>query len=147
MMWCAAFGALHVIWIQFFTATVVPSVSGMDTPEAAAVVINIVSGIVLLAIGGFAGHLSDHTRPSVVVGRYAKTKRLLLLALAVLALARAILGLGDMMDGNATVVQILAEAWFTIAGVAGLGLCAALWGREQNLRRQSAASRTAKGVG
>lgn len=130
-IWCVVFGLLHVLWIQSFTVTVVPSVSGLDTPGAPTVVLSIAFGILLLIAGGLIGHLSDG-QPSVIVGRWAPAKRAVLLILSLGALIRVVLGVPSLGEGS--LMTIVAEFWFLIAGVAGLVLWFALLGRKRELQ-------------
>lgn len=130
-IWCVVFGLLHVLWIQSFTVTVVPSVSGLDTPGAPTVVLSIAFGILLLIAGGLIGHLSDG-QPSVIVGRWAPAKRAVLLILSLGALVRVVLGVPSLGEGS--LMTIVAEFWFLIAGVAGLVLWFALLGRKRELQ-------------
>lgn len=130
-IWCVVFGLLHVLWIQSFTVTVVPSVSGLDTPDAPTVILSIAFGVLLLFAGGLIGHLSD-SQPSVIVGRSAPVKRAILLALSLGALVRVVIGVPSLGEGS--LMTIVAEFWFLVAGVAGLGLWFALVGRKRELQ-------------
>lgn len=130
-IWCVVFGLLHVLWIQSFTVTVVPSVSGLDTPGAPTVILSIVFGVLLLIVGGLIGHLSDG-QPSVIVGRWGPLKRAILLVLSLGALVRVVIGVPSLGEGS--LMTIVAEFWFLIAGVAGLVLWFALIGRKRELQ-------------
>ncbi|MEU0313790.1 hypothetical protein [Nocardioides sp. NPDC006273] len=130
-IWCVVFGLLHVLWIQSFTVTVVPSVSGLDTPDAPTVILSIVFGILLLIVGGLIGHLSD-SQPSVIVGRWAPVKRAILLVLSLGALVRVVIGVPSLGEGS--LMTVVAEVWFLVAGVAGLVLWFALLGRKREFQ-------------
>lgn len=130
-IWCVVFGLLHVLWIQSFTVTVVPSVSGLDTPDAPTVILSIAFGVLLLFVGGLVGHLSD-SQPSVILGRGASVKRTILLVLSLGALVRVVLGVPTLGEGS--LMTIVAEIWFLVAGVAGLVLWFALLGRKRELQ-------------
>lgn len=133
-IWCVVFGLLHVLWIKSFTVTIVPSVSGLDTPSASVVVFSIASGALLLLAGGLVANLSD-SQPSVIVGRYAALKRVLLLVLSLAALVRVALGIPGIVGGDAPVMAIVAEVWFLVAGIAGMVLWVTLLGRKRDLQR------------
>lgn len=132
MLWCLVFGMLNVLWIQSFTVTVVPSVSGLDTPDGLVVFLSVTCGILLLIIGGFAGHLSD-SQPSVVVGRFSSAKRFVLFVLALLALIRVVLGFPEVVSGESSIMGVIAEIWFLVAGVSGIVLWIALVCRKRAL--------------
>lgn len=133
-IWCVVFGLLHVLWIQSFTVTVVPSVSGLDTPDAPTVILSIAFGVLLLLSGGLTANLSD-SQPSVIVGRWAPAKRAGLLILSLGALARVVIGIPGVVSGEGSLMTIVAEFWFLIAGAAGLVLWFALIGRKRELQR------------
>ena len=132
-IWCIVFGLLHVLWIQSFTVTVVPSVSGLDTPDAPTVILSIAFGVLLLLAGGLSANLSDG-QPSVIVGRWSQVKRTALLILSLGALVRVVIGLPGLVNGEGSLMTIVAEFWFLIAGVAGLVLWFALIGRKRELQ-------------
>ncbi|MER6937013.1 hypothetical protein ABTX24_24730 [Nocardioides sp. NPDC127514] len=130
-IWCIVFGLLHVLWIQSFTVTVVPSVSGLDTPDAPTVILSIGFGVLLLFAGWLTANLSDG-QPSVIVGRGAAVKRAILLVLSLGALVRVVIGVPSLGEGS--LMTTVAEFWFLIAGVAGLVLWFALIGRKRELQ-------------
>lgn len=132
-IWCVVFGLLHVLWIQSFTVTVVPSVSGLDTPDAPTVILSIAFGVLLLLVGGLTAHLSDG-QPSVIVGRWAPVKRAVLLILSLGALFRVVIGVPGLVSGEGSLMTMIAEFWFLVAGVAGLVLWFALLGRKRELQ-------------
>ena len=121
------------LWIQSFTVTVVPSVSGLDTPGAPTVILSIVFGVLLIFTGGLIGHLS-YSQPSVIVGRWAPAKRAVLLILSLGALAGAVIGVPGIVSGDGSLMTIVAEIWFLVAGVAGMVLWFALLGRKRELQ-------------
>lgn len=132
-IWCIVFGLLHVLWIQSFTVTVVPSVSGLDTPDAPIVILSIAFGVLLLLVGGLTAHLSDG-QPSIIVGRWSQIKSTILLVLSVGALIRVVIGIPGLVNGEGSMMTIVAEFWFLVAGVAGLVLWFALIGRKRELQ-------------
>lgn len=132
-IWCAVFGMLHILWIQSFTVTVVPSASGVDLPDGSVIALSIVSGIILLGASGLSGNLSDG-QPSVLIGRHSTLKHVALLLLSLLAIARVALGIPGIAHGDASVIAIVAELWFLVAGVAGLVLWMTLLRRKRDLR-------------
>lgn len=132
-IWCIVFGLLHVLWIQSFTVTVVPSVSGLDTPDAPTVILSIAFGVLLLLAGGLTANLSDG-QPSVIVGHWSQVKRTVLLILSLGALVRVVIGVPGLVNGEGSLMTIVAEFWFLIAGVAGLVLWFALVGRKRELQ-------------
>lgn len=111
----------------------VPSVSRMDTPDASGTVLSIVSGAVLLGASWLSANLSDD-QPSVLVGRYSTLKQVVLLLLSLAAVVRVALGIPGIVSGEASVMAIVAEVWFLVAGVAGLGLWATLLRRRRHLK-------------
>lgn len=132
-IWCVVFGLLHVLWIQSFTVTVVPSVSGLDTPDAPIVFLSIGFGILLLFAGGLTANLSDG-QPSVIVNRWAPVKRAILLVLSLGALVRVVIGVPSIVSGEGSLMTFVAEFWFLVAGVAGMALWFALLGRKRQLQ-------------
>ena len=132
-IWCVVFGLLHILWIQSFTVTIVPSVSGRDTPGASVTVLSIVSGIILLGAAWLSANLSDG-QPSVLTGRFSTLKQVVLLVLSLAAVARVVLGIPGIVSGEASVMVIVAEVWFLVAAVAGLVLWATLLRRKRDLR-------------
>lgn len=133
-LWCVVFGLLHVLWIQAFTVTVVPSASGIGTPDVPTVIVSIGFGVLLLVAGGLVANLSD-SQPSVVVGRGAPVKRAILLVLSLAALVRVVIGAPGLGDGPP--MAVVAEIWFLVAGVAGSVLWFALLGRKRELQGRS----------
>ena len=132
-IWCAVFGMLHILWIQSFTVTVVPSVSGLDIPNVPTIIFSVVFGVILLLAAGLTANLSDG-QPSVIVGRWSVLKRVLLLVLSLGALVRAVLGVPGIVSGDAAGMTIVAGMWFLVAGVAGLVLWVALVRRKRELQ-------------
>lgn len=133
-IWCVVFGLLHILWIQSFTVTIVPSVSGRDTPDASVTILSIVSGVVLLGASWLSANLSDD-QPSVLIGRFSMLKQVVLLVLSLVAVVRVVLGLPRIVSGDAPVMAIVAEVWFLVAAVAGLVLWVTLLKRKRDLRR------------
>lgn len=132
-IWCAVFGILHILWLQSFTVTVVPSVSGIDTPDASVTVFSIVFGILLLGASWLSANLSDD-QPSVLIGKHSGLKQVLLLLLSIAAVVRVALGIPGIASGDAAVMAIVAEAWFGVSGVAGLVLWVTIQQRKRDLR-------------
>lgn len=132
-IWCAVFGMLHIVWIQSFTVTVVPSVSGLDTPDAPVTVFSVAFGILLLLVAGLAANLSND-QPSALTGRFSALKHAALLLLSVAAIARVVLGVPGIVSGDASVMAIVAEIWFAVAGVAGILLWVTLLRRKRDLQ-------------
>lgn len=135
-LWCGAFGALHLLWIQSFTATIVPSVPGLDIPEAPVIVFSFAFGIFLFFVAGLAGNLSDD-KPSVIIGKHAVIKRALLLVLSLAALVRVGLGFVWFVVGELSVLGLIAELWFLVAGTAGIVLWVTLLRRKQDIQRRA----------
>ena len=133
-IWCIVFGLLHILWIQSFTVTIVPSVSERDTPDASVTLLSILSGVILLGASWLTANLSDD-QPSVLIGRYSMLKQVLLLILSLAAAARVVLGIPGIVSGDASLMAMVAEVWFLVAAAAGIVLWVTILRRKRDLRR------------